>query len=132
MAEAPARSGSNGPRRNGPRSVIKFSPEMPWPVLDDSDKDVEGHVYRFRQMCGMMNDGEGCKASEMLVFFGRTLTGTKRSTYETEFKRHMVTRRVLTHAEEVTEDIITQIGKINAETPLQKEIRLEQDLGIWS
>jgi hypothetical protein len=74
-AGAHERSSSRGPGRNGPRSVIKFSPEMPWPDLDDSDKDVEGHIYRFRQMCGMMNDGEGCKPSEMLVFFGRTLEG---------------------------------------------------------
>ena len=67
-------------------STIRINPTVSWPVLDDTDHDIEDFFDRFDEIVELANDGAGMTWPEKLRCLINCLRGNRAKTYRVAYK----------------------------------------------
>ena len=59
-------------RGQAPRSAMKVTPTVRWPIIDDTTTDPEDWKREFERVVGLCNDCKGLPASELLIAQGNS------------------------------------------------------------
>ena len=110
---------------NKPKSTVSINPQFKWPILEDSDTEVEDVFEAFRDYCGLAADGAGMPPREMLKLLLTCLKGNRLKTAKHVVKQHKKTT-VLTDPKEVINLIEAKLLRFK-ESLVQKQTRISQE-----
>ena len=67
-------------------SIIKISPTVKWPILDDDNNQVKDFFIEFERVCSLGNEGQGIEPREILELMPQSLKGHRLTIFKTMMK----------------------------------------------
>ena len=83
-----ARNNDRNEKRTSLGSIIKISPTVKWPILDDDNNQVKEFFIEFERVCGLGNEGKGIEYREMIELLPQSLKGHRLTIFKTMQKQH--------------------------------------------
>ena len=110
-------------QKKTPASTIRVTPTVQWPVLDDTDNDVEDFFDRFDEVVDLANDGQGMSWPEKLRCLINCLKGNRAKTYRVAYKQARKRGEMQKDPMAVYVNIKEKLMRF-VETPMEKETRI--------
>ena len=76
-------------KRTSLGSIIKISPTVKWPILDDDNNQVKEFFIEFERICGLGNEGRGIEYREMIELLPQSLKGHRLTIFKTMQQQHL-------------------------------------------
>ena len=108
----------------GPGSSIKVSPQVKWPILDDTARDVREWREEFERICGLANDCRGLGSAEALVALGNSVKQHHAEVYKEVMKVAARAGEVRADPQKVYDEIMGRLLEFE-ETLLERQSRSE-------